>query len=163
MRVLTLIGAVVALASLTTVAAAGGKAGGEFAPGGKAGGVVGSVTATGAAVGGVVMRGPTATGQHDHLQRWVNIVNAGSSELVDVYISDVGTDFFGNDLFDGHFHLAGGEWTQIEPYLDRGYCMYDAKFVFADGTEQYLWNFNLCETLDISISEYGVEDMTFVG
>jgi hypothetical protein len=139
MRVLTLIGAaVVALASLTTVATAGGKAGG----------VVGSVT---------------ATGQYDHLQRWVNIVNAGSSELVDVYISDVGTNLFGDDLFDGSFRLAGGEWTQIEPYLDRGYCMYDARFVFADGTEQYLWNFNLCETLDITISEYGVEDMTFVG
>jgi hypothetical protein len=152
MRVLTLIGAaVVALAALTTFATAGGSPGGVTATGGKAGGVV--------MRSGVV----TATGQYDDLQRWVNIVNAGSSELVDVYISDVGTDFFGNDLFDGQFHLAGGEWTQIEPYLDRGYCMYDAKFVFADGTEQFLWNFNLCETLDITISEYGVEDMTFVG
>ena len=163
MRVLTLIGAaVVALASLTTFATAGGKAGGELTPGGKPGRVVMS---TGGALGGVVMRSGaiTATGQYDDLQRWVNIINAGSSELVDVYISDVGTDFFGDDLFDGQFHLAGGEWTQIEPYLDRGYCMYDAKFVFADGTEQFLWNFNLCETLDIAISEYGVEDMTLVG
>jgi hypothetical protein len=153
MRVLTLIGAaVVALASLTTFSASAGALSG------------GVVMRTNGAGGGVVsLRGATATGQYDDLQRWVNIINAGSSELVDVYISDVGTDFFGNDLFDGSFHLAGGEWTQIEPYLDRGYCMYDARFVFADGTEQYLWNFNLCETLDITISEYGVEDMTYVG
>ena len=150
MRVLTLIGAaVVALASLTTFTASAG---------GLSGGVVGSLAATGGSPGGV-----TADGRYDGLQRWVNIINAGSSELVDVYISDVGTDFFGDDLFDGQFRLAGGEWTQIEPYLDRGYCMYDARFVFADGTEQYLWNFNLCETLDITISEYGVEDMTYVG
>ena len=161
MRVLTLIGAVVAIASLTTfTASAGGLSGGVvMSTDGAGGGVVSwrAVAATGGLSGGVF-----ASGQYDSLQRWVNIINAGSSELVDVYISDVGTDFFGDDLFDGQFHLAGGEWTQIEPYLDRGYCMYDAKFVFADGSKQFLWEFNLCETVDITISEYGIEDMTSV-
>jgi hypothetical protein len=140
MRVLTLIGAaVVALTFLTTFSTSAGTL---------ASGVVGSGTAT----------------APDETLPTVTIINIGSSDLVDVFFSESGLELFDDDLFDGQVHLAVGELTQIEiePHLVDRYCMYDAKFVFADGTKQFLWEFDLCETLDIIVSESAVLDMTSV-
>lgn len=101
-------------------------------------------------------------GRYDDLERWVNVINEGNSELVDVFITDVGDDSFGRDLFSRGFQLAGGDWATVEPRRDRGYCRYDAKFVFADGSEAFLWDFNLCEAIDIYVDEAGVADVTFI-
>ena len=97
------------------------------------------------------LTGTALAGAYDDLERWVNVHNISDETLWSVYLTDGGDHSV--DLLN-EYTVAAGDMTTVEPYIDRGYCMYDAKFVFESGAEVVLWNVNLCEAVDIYVDDW---------
>lgn len=82
---------------------------------------------------------------------WVDVGNAGSSEIVGVYISDSDSGTWGRDLLGPDYIDVGYE---LGVYRPDG-CYFDVLVEFADGSETIAWNENLCGIHDIVFDEYG--------
>lgn len=103
--------------------------------------LAGALLATGAAgVAATVAQAQSA----DRYNRHVLIVNNTSQTMVQFFASNTGTNSWEEDLL-GSGVLPSGE--QIDANIDdgTGYCRYDMKAVFEDGSEQIIPRVNVCE------------------
>ncbi|TIQ33103.1 MAG: hypothetical protein E5X48_25180 [Mesorhizobium sp.] len=102
----------------------------------------------------VVAAGLLSAGVASAHERWVNINNAGSSEIVGVYIKNIDTPWWGRDLLGSYYIDAGYEMT-VDPRRPEGYCRFDVLMQFADGSETVAWDQNLCVLTDLIVDESG--------
>jgi len=88
-------------------------------------------------------------------QRWLDIENDGSSRITGVYITHKDYGGWGYNLLDGVIRV--GNVDRVEPSWSDGYCKFDIRLVFSDGSETYAWNVNLCEATYMVADEYDYE------
>jgi hypothetical protein len=81
-------------------------------------------------------------------ERWVNIVNQGSSTIWSVQISHVDEPTYGPDLL-GQYTIPAGSYATVEPAWNDGYCRFDVLITYDTGHELALWGVNLCEATAI--------------
>lgn len=92
-------------------------------------------------------------------ERWIDIANYGDCPIVLLQISHVDTNDWGGDLL-GSGVIPAGDTVRVEPRHPRGYCRFDVLLTFADGTEQAIWDVNLCEATDLVADGWGY-DVTY--
>jgi hypothetical protein len=90
------------------------------------------------------------------LERWVHIGNTGSTEIFEVYIKHIDSNRWGPDLL-GSDYIDVGDSMTVDPLRTQGYCRFDIKLVFADGSETFAWDENLCEITDLYADEWDYE------
>lgn len=94
------------------------------------------------------------TAAADDLARWVYINNVSDEFAIEaVYVSHVDDNYWGPNLIAG-YDLLPGDYTEVEPIVDQGYCRFDVLLVLDDGYEQVLQGVNLCEATDIYTDGY---------
>lgn len=118
------------------------------------------------ALAGAVLLGALAASPasaQDGLQRWIDIVNRSGTTIERFYATDVGTTNWGPDLL-GDGVVAPGRQVRVEPgsrQRGRGFCMFDLRVVFRDGSEVQRRRINLCEATAIvctSTSSCGIRN-----
>jgi hypothetical protein len=86
------------------------------------------------------------------LDRRVNINNKTQSVMTEFYASNTGADTWQEDILGKYVLDAGGSVT-VNIDDGTGYCKYDFKAVFDDGSEVVSPNNNVCELSDFNITE----------
>lgn len=81
-------------------------------------------------------------------ERWVDVVNNGSSAIYSVYITNVDDRSYGRDLL-GEYMIPAGYEMRVEPDINNGYCRFDVLVTYETGQEVTLWGVNLCEATTI--------------
>ena len=76
--------------------------------------------------------------------RRVIIVNKTSTDINEFYASSTGARSWQEDIF-GNEVLKSGKSVQINIDDGTGYCKYDFRAVFQDGTESVKRGVNVCE------------------
>jgi hypothetical protein len=84
--------------------------------------------------------------------RRVNVNNQTGSAIVEFYASNTGTQDWQEDIL-GDQVLAAGGAAAINIDDGSGYCKFDFRAVFDDGTEVISPNNNVCELSDFNITE----------
>lgn len=88
-------------------------------------------------------------------ERWLDIENDGSSRITGVYVTHKDYGGWGYNLIDASIRV--GDVDRVEPAWNDGYCKFDIKMVFADGSETFAWNVNLCEATYMVADEYSYD------
>lgn len=81
------------------------------------------------------------------LNRHVHIHNNTSVVMNEFYASNVGTNDYEENILHGDVIDSGDSWN-INVDDGTGYCRYDFKAVFDDGSEAKKDNINVCEVSD---------------
>lgn len=76
-------------------------------------------------------------------QRDFRVVNETSYTINNLYVSPHASDNWGHDVL-GSYVLKPGQTTKVTFSDDLGYCYYDIKAVYSDGTKSEKYNVNLC-------------------
>ncbi len=79
----------------------------------------------------------------DGMNRVVTIQNNSGQTIREFYASNVGTNDWQEDIL-GSGVLAAGESIDINIDDGTGYCRYDFKAVYADGSEEVDARINVC-------------------
>ncbi len=96
----------------------------------------------------IVVAGTFAANAASAFERWVDVVNSGSSAIYSIYITNVDDRSYGRDLL-GNYTIPAGYEMRVEPDLDNGYCRFDVLITYETGEEVTLWGVNLCEATTI--------------
>jgi hypothetical protein len=99
-----------------------------------------------AAAFGVVVAGPAAA-----LDRKVTIVNNSGITVSYFYGSNVGTTFWEEDLLASDV-LSNGASVVVNFDDTTGYCRFDFRAIFDDGTEIVKKDVNVCEITTFTIN-----------
>lgn len=93
----------------------------------------------------------------DEYERWIEVQNYGSNEIIDIRITDIGEDSWGyNLLFEDY--IGAGEDMYVEPFdYDNGDCLFDVLIEYADGSEVTLWEVDLCSAMSVAVDEWDYE------
>jgi hypothetical protein len=95
-----------------------------------------------------------AAASADDFQRWVYINNIGNEYAIEaVHVSHVDDLTWGPNLING-YDIFPGEYVEVTPITDDGYCSFDVLLVLDDGYEMVLPGVNLCEATDIYTDGY---------
>lgn len=94
-----------------------------------------------ACVAAMVFGSVTASSAYD---RRVVIVNDTSTAINEFYASSVGVNSWQEDIL-GNETLAAGDSVRVNVDDGTGYCKYDFRAVFEDGTETVRKRVNVCE------------------
>ncbi|MGV8855297.1 MAG: hypothetical protein ACOH2L_11680 [Devosia sp.] len=86
------------------------------------------------------------------LDRKVNVNNLTGSVMTEFYASNTGENDWQEDIL-GEDVLGAGETVSINIDDGSGYCKYDFKAVFEDGTDVISSDNNVCELSDFNIHE----------
>lgn len=86
------------------------------------------------------------------LDRQVNVNNLTGSVMTEFYASNTGEDNWQEDIL-GEQVVGAGETATINIDDGSGFCKYDFRAVFDDGTEVIAADNNVCEISDFNISE----------
>lgn len=98
--------------------------------------ILGAVLVTGSLVAGM--------GNAFAYDRHVEIINKTDSPIVNFYASNVGTNDWQEDMF-GNGVLNPDHEVNVNFNDGSGYCKFDFRAVFADGTVLVQQNVNVCE------------------
>lgn len=108
-----------------------------------------------AVVAGLAIVAPAeAQRDRDGQQRWIDVVNRANVQIREFYMTDVGTQNWGDDRL-GRDVVEPGQQMRVLPTANqraRGFCRYDMKVVFSNGAEVVRNNVNLCETAQLVCS-----------
>lgn len=85
-------------------------------------------------------------------ERWVDIVNNGTTPIRSVFITNVDDPNYGHDLL-GQYLIPAGYHMRVEPQIHDGYCRFDVLITFETGPDLKLWGVNLCEATTISMDD----------
>jgi hypothetical protein len=85
-------------------------------------------------------------------ERWVNIHNVGDLAIVAVQASDIGRNDWGPDILRGDIPV--GYYNQVDPPTTRGYCRFDIRLTYDDGSTSDIYDVNLCEAVDLVTDGY---------
>ncbi len=99
-----------------------------------------------AAALGLVVAGPAAA-----LDRKVTIVNNSGITISYFYGSNVGTTFWEEDLLASDV-LANGASVVVNFDDTTGYCRFDFRAIFDDGTEIVKKDVNVCEVATFTVN-----------
>lgn len=95
----------------------------------------------------------TASASADNFARWVYINNVGDEFAIsEVHVSHVDNPYWGPNLLS--YQVSPGDYAEVEPIVDDGYCRFDVLLVMDDGYEMVLEGVNLCEATDIYTDGY---------
>ena len=86
-------------------------------------------------------------------ERWVDVVNNGSSAIYSVFITNVDDRSYGRDLL-GNYMIPAGYQQRLEPDINNGYCRFDVLITYETGHEVAMWGVNLCEMTTIYTDGY---------
>ena len=89
----------------------------------------------------------------DSFERWVYVTNESEWAIEAIHIANVDDPRWGPNLIRG-YEIFPGEYTEVEPLREEGYCRFDVLMVFDDGYEMTLPGVNLCEATDIFTDGY---------
>jgi len=101
--------------------------------------------------------GAQAQVDRDGQQRWLDVVNQSGSTIREAYMTDVGTDSWGDDRL-GADVVPNGRQYRIVPTARqraRGFCQYDIRLVWENGASWERRRFNLCEATAVVCSAPG--------
>lgn len=84
--------------------------------------------------------------------REVEIVNETSRSMVRFHASNVGTDKWEENIFHGR-PLRPGDSATVDIDDGQGWCKFDLKAVFSDGTVLRRYNVNVCSVTSWTITE----------
>jgi hypothetical protein len=85
-------------------------------------------------------------------ERWINIHNVGDVAIVAVQVSDIGRDDWGPDILRGDIPV--GYYNEVDPPQTRGYCRFDIRLTYDDGSTSDIYDVNLCEAVDLVTDGY---------
>ncbi len=85
-------------------------------------------------------------------ERWVKINNTADTAVLAVQISHINDNFWGPDILPGVIQAHSG--AVVDPVNTQGYCRFDVRLSYADGTTAEIRNVNLCEALSITTDGY---------
>lgn len=85
-------------------------------------------------------------------ERWVDIQNCSSADIVAVHITHVDEDSYRRNLL-GRGVIESGYQRRVEPEVQQGYCRFDVKVEFADGSEEEMLDVNLCYVSTITVDD----------
>lgn len=86
----------------------------------------------------------------DNYNRHVQIVNHTSHTMVQFFASNTGTNSWEEDML-GSSVLPAGQSVDANIDDGTGYCRYDMKAVFDDGSEQIIPRVNVCA---VAVAEF---------
>lgn len=95
----------------------------------------------------VVAAGLGAANSASAYERWVDIHNVGNAAIVAVQISHIDMRTWGPDILPGVIPV--GSVGHVDPVNTDGYCRFDVRLTYNDGTTADIYDVNLCETLDL--------------
>ncbi|WP_224701763.1 hypothetical protein [Devosia aquimaris] len=94
----------------------------------------------------------SVAGSASALDRTVSVNNLTGSVMTEFYASNTGTNDWQEDIL-GDQVVGAGETATINIDDGSGYCKFDFKAVFDDGTEVISPDNNVCELTDFNITE----------
>lgn len=104
-----------------------------------------------------VTLGVTTAAHADEHERWIEVQNYGSNEIVDIRITDVGDYSWGYNLLLEDY-IDAGEDMIVEPlYYYEGDCLFDVLIEYANGSEVTLWEVDLCAATSVAVNEWNYE------
>jgi hypothetical protein len=106
----------------------------------------------------VVAAGLAAANSASAYERWVDIHNVGNNTIVAVQISHIDTQSWGPDILPGVIPV--GSVGQVDPVNTQGYCRFDVRLSYDDGSTADIYDVNLCEALDLVTDGYTYEVYT---
>lgn len=113
--------------------------------------VLATVTTLIAFVGALAAASP-ATAETDGFYRDIFLNNRSSSRIVAFYASNVGRHAWNANILEG-FQLNPGYRAHIDLNDGSGYCRFDFKTVFDDGTSVTERDVNVCNLSDYTIRD----------
>jgi hypothetical protein len=111
-----------------------------------------------AAAAFVVTAGLAAAHSASAYERWINIHNTSNVTVTAVQISHIDTRSWGPNILPGV--INAGYQGVVDPVDTQGYCRFDVKLSYADGTSAEIYNVNLCEALDLVTDGYTYQVFT---
>ncbi len=100
----------------------------------------------------VIAAGLAAANSASAYERWVDIHNVADTTVVAIQISDINNNHWGPDILSGVIPANGvGE---VDPVNTRGYCRFDIRLTYADGSAADIHDVNLCEATDVVTDGY---------
>lgn len=101
-----------------------------------------------------VALGSTAAATAQQHDRRVRIVNASSATMTYFYASNVDRDTWEEDILGNSvLHLPAGNAVMVNIDDGSGYCLFDLRAVFADGSEAVEWGVNVCEIATFTFTD----------
>jgi hypothetical protein len=110
-----------------------------------------------AAVALALAGGLTGAAQaNDGHQRWFDVVNTSRSLAIhNVYATHRDERSFGRDLL-GDDVVSPGSTVRVEPDFNNGYCIFDVRIRYENGSQVTRWGVNLCEATALVVNPNGI-------
>ena len=86
----------------------------------------------------------------DNQSRNFNFINNSDRTVVHVEVSNIAKNYYDPIDLLGDETLAPGESTTIEPFDDKGWCRFDIRVTFRNGSSQEIGDVNLCEATEVT-------------
>jgi hypothetical protein len=80
-------------------------------------------------------------------ERWIDFVNVSDFGVTDMRIVNLDDQRWGPNLLNGI--LPAGYHTVVNPRRPQGYCRFDIRLTYTDGTVSLIRDVNLCEAVRI--------------
>jgi hypothetical protein len=94
-------------------------------------------------IAGVALCGMAAGSTANAYDRHVDLINRSHGTITHFFASNVGTDDWEDDVL-GEFVLRPGYHVHVDLDDGSGYCRFDFKTVFQDGTDIIRRNVDVC-------------------
>lgn len=99
------------------------------------------------AAAAVVVAGTFAANAAFAYERWIDFVNVSDHGVTDIRIANLDDRRWGPNLLSGV--LPAGYHIVVNPMKPQGYCRFDIRLTYTDGTVSQVNDVNLCEALKI--------------
>jgi hypothetical protein len=83
--------------------------------------------------------------------RHLRINNFSNESVYEVHITNSGNRYWGSDLLDSNEVIGSGNSMNWNVDDGTGACYFDFKFVMADGSSRYKYNYNVCAESDLNV------------
>ena len=93
--------------------------------------------------------------------RWVDIVNQTERPILTVHVSHVDRSGFGDDDLLGPHLIPVGGTHRVTPRSHEGYCRFDVLITYMDGSDDVMWDVNLCRATEIVVDGFGYSHIVY--
>jgi hypothetical protein len=105
-----------------------------------------------AAAAALLVAGTLTASSASAYERWLEIVNAADTTVVEVHISHIDNRYWGPNILP--LAITPGRSVVVDPVNTQGYCRFDIELNYADGTHADIRDVNLCEALQLVTDGY---------
>ena len=106
----------------------------------------------------VVAASLATAGSANAFERWINVHNTSYLMVTAVQISNIRTQQWGPNILYGV--IPAGSATTVDPVFTQGYCRFDIRLSYEDGSTAAIYDVNLCEAVDLVTDGYSYEVYT---